>query len=59
MVFRITCPLKAELSGMSAGVIQAAGVNTVEVELKVDETNRSGMVYNLELRFPFSYLVFA
>lgn len=48
MVYRITCPLKAELSGMSAGVIQAAGVNTVEVELKVDEVNKSGM-FSLDL----------
>jgi len=39
--FRITCPLKAELSGMSAGVIQAAGVNHVEMELKVDENNQA------------------
>jgi len=41
-VFRITCPLKPELSGMSAGVIQAAGVTRVEVELKADEKNKSG-----------------
>lgn len=34
---------------MSAGVIQAAGVNTVEVELKVDEVNKSGMVCNLSI----------
>jgi len=39
--FRVTCPLKSELSGMGAGVIQAAGVNHVEVEFKVDETNRA------------------
>jgi len=39
--FRITCPLKAELSGMSVGVIQAAGVNHVELEFKVDQTSQA------------------
>jgi hypothetical protein len=43
-LFRITCPLTPELSGMSAGVIQAAGVNRVELELKADEVNKSGFV---------------
>jgi len=41
-VFRVTCPLKSELSGMAVGVVQAAGVNHVEVELRVDEKNQSG-----------------
>jgi hypothetical protein len=40
-LFCVTCPLKPELSGMSAGVIQAAGVNNVEIELKADEVNKS------------------
>ena len=44
---------------MSAGVIQAAGVNTVEVELKVDEINKSGMVFNSQFfQFHNFYLSF-
>jgi hypothetical protein len=39
--FYVTCPLKSEISGMVSGVIQASGINHVDVELKVDEKNQS------------------
>jgi len=39
--FRVTCPLKPELSGMSSGIIQSAGINHVDIEFKLDETNKS------------------
>jgi len=43
-LFRVTCPLKPEISGIAVGVIQAAGVNHVDLQLKIYEKNQAAMV---------------